>query len=132
MLALEELVAQRRLGAITDIEVRVVDRQPWEQWSFLAAAPRLEVLYHSIHYLDAIRWLVGEPEGVQCRAVAHPSLGRFRDTRSSIILDYGDRIRCSLALNHTHREDATHRASTFKIEGTAGAAALPARGELGY
>ena len=50
--------ATRRL---TDIEVRIVDRQPWEQWTFLKGAPRLEVLYHSIHYLDAIRWLAGDP-----------------------------------------------------------------------
>jgi predicted dehydrogenase len=132
MIALHELVDARQLGAITDIEVRVVDRQPWEQWSFLAGAPRLEVLYHSIHYLDAIRWLAGEPEGVHCRAVAHPSLGAFRDTRSSIILDYGDRIRCSLALNHTHRQDGTHRASTFKIEGTGGAALLTLGVNLNY
>jgi predicted dehydrogenase len=132
MIALRSLVDAQQLGAITDIEVRVVDRQPWEQWSFLAGAPRLEVLYHSIHYLDAIRWLVGEPEGVHCRAVAHPSFGAFRDTRSSIILDYDDRIRCSLALNHTHREDGTHRASTFKIEGTAGSALLTLGVNLDY
>jgi len=122
MLALEQLVAERRLGEITDIEVRIVDRQPWEQWSFLAGAPRLEVLYHSIHYLDAIRWLAGEPLGVHCLALPHPAFESFSDTRSSIILDYGDRIRCSLTLNHTHRQDATHRASFFKVEGTAGAA----------
>jgi predicted dehydrogenase len=132
MIALRTLVDAQQLGAITDIEVRVVDRQPWEQWSFLASAPRLEVLYHSIHYLDAIRWLVGEPAGVHCRAVAHPSLGKFRDTRSSIILDYGDSIRCSLALNHTHRQDRTHRASTFKIEGTTGAALLTLGVNLDY
>jgi predicted dehydrogenase len=132
MMALRTLIDAQQLGAITDIEVRVVDRQPWEQWSFLAGAPRLEVLYHSIHYLDAIRWLAGEPDGVHCRAVAHPLLGTFRDTRSSIILDYGNRIRCSLALNHTHREDGTHRASTFKIEGTAGAALLTLGVNLDY
>jgi predicted dehydrogenase len=122
MLAMAHLVDEGRLGAITDIEVRVVDRQPWEQWPFLEGAPRLEVLYHSIHYLDAIRWLAGEPDGVHCRALSHPALDRLSDTRSSIILDYGDRIRCSLTLNHTHRQEGTHRASSFKIEGTAGAA----------
>jgi predicted dehydrogenase len=122
MLAMAQLVGEGQLGDLTDIEVRVVDRQPWEQWPFLAGAPRLEVLYHSIHYLDAIRWLAGEPEGVYCRAVAHPALAGLRDTRSSIILDYGNRIRCSLTLNHTHRHDATHRASLFKVEGGAGAA----------
>ena len=132
MLALADLVDHCRLGAITDIEVRVVDRQPWEQWSFLERAPRLEVLYHSIHYLDAIRRLAGEPAAVYCRAVAHPSLGQFRDTRSSIILDYGDRIRCSLTLNHTHGCDATQRASFFKIEGSEGAAMLTLGVNLDY
>jgi predicted dehydrogenase len=132
MLALTELVREGQLGALTDIEVRIVDRQPWEQWSFLQGAPRLEVLYHSIHYLDAIRALTGEPHGVYCRAVAHPSLAMFRDTRSSIILDYGDRLRCSLALNHTHRGDARHRASMFKVEGTSGSAVLTMGVNLDY
>jgi len=132
MLALRQLIEDRRLGEITDIEVRVVDRQPWEQWSFLTRAPRLEVLYHSIHYLDAIRWLAGEPDGVHCLALPHPALDKFSDTRSSIILDYGRRIRCSLTLNHTHRQDARHRASFFKIEGIAGAAVATLGVNLDY
>jgi predicted dehydrogenase len=132
MLALRELLLQNALGVITDVEVRVVDNQPWRQWSFLKGAPRLEVLYHSIHYLDAIRFLVGEPEGVHCRGVGHPEMMEFRDTRSSIILDYGDRIRCSLLLNHTHRHNEKHRASEFKVEGTAGAALLTMGVNLNY
>jgi predicted dehydrogenase len=132
MLAIRQLIDERRLGEITDIEVRIVDRQPWEQWSFLAGAPRLDVLYHSIHYLDAIRWLAGEPDGVHCLALPHPTLAEFSDTRSSIILDYGDRIRCSLTLNHTHRQDAAHRASFFKIEGITGAAVATLGVNLDY
>src|SRR5207237_6487114 len=89
VIALADLIASNQLGELTDIEVRVVDRQPWEQWSFLERAPRLEVLYHSIHYLDAIRFLAGEPRGVMCRAGAHPRLPPFRHTRSSIVVDYG-------------------------------------------
>jgi predicted dehydrogenase len=132
MLALRQLVEEQRLGELTDVEVRVVDRQPWEQWSFMQGAPRLEVLYHSIHYLDAIRALAGEPDGVLCRAVAHPALPAFRDTRSSIILGYGDRIRCSLTLNHTHALGPRHRTSMFKVEGTAGAAVLTMGVNLDY
>jgi len=132
VIALADLIASNQLGELTDIEVRVVDRQPWEQWSFLERAPRLEVLYHSIHYLDAIRFLAGEPRGVMCRAVAHPRLTPFRDTRSSIVVDYGDRIRCSLTLNHTHRHDSRHRASMLKIEGTGGAAVLTLGVNLDY
>ena len=132
MLALRDLVERGALGSLTDIEVRVVDRQPWEQWSFLRDAPRLEVLYHSIHYLDSIRAIAGEPVGVHCRAVAHPDFGDFRDTRSTIIVDYGDRIRCSLTLNHTHAHDLSHRESMLKVEGTTGAAQLTMGVNLDY
>src|SRR5262249_5433384 len=47
MLALRDLLAENELGTVTDVEVRVVDRQPWQLWPFLKGAPRLEVLYHS-------------------------------------------------------------------------------------
>lgn len=124
VLALRQLLDTRSLGEIVDIEVRLVVKQPWHLWKFLEQAPRLEILYHSIHYLDTIRAFMGEPRGVYCRAVAHPSMPQFQDTRSSIILDYGNTVRCSLLLNHTHEHDRTHEASVLKIEGTEGAAHL--------
>jgi predicted dehydrogenase len=132
VLALKDLLAQGRLGEVVDIEVRLVVRQPWQLWEFLKGAPRLEILYHSIHYLDLIRSIAGEPRGAYCRVVAHPGLPEFRDTRSSIILDYGDRLRCSLALNHMHDYDSRHRESMLKVEGTAGAALLTMGVNLDY
>ena len=132
MLALRDLLAHGALGTVTDIEVRLVDRQPWQLWRFLKGMPRLEVLYHSIHYLDAIRFLFGEPAGVYCKAVPHPEMVEFSDTRSTIILDYDDRIRASLTLNHAHRHNGKHQASTFKVEGTAGAALLTMGVNLDY
>ena len=117
MLALHDLVARGVLGTIVDIDVRVVIDQPWHLWTFLERAPRVEVPYHSVHYLDAIRWIAGEPAGVYCKSVGHPALPRLADARSSIILDYGDRLRCSLVLNHTHRAGPKHRASQMMVEG---------------
>jgi predicted dehydrogenase len=124
VLALRDLIGRRTLGEIVDIEVRLVVKQPWQLWTFLERAPRLEILYHSIHYLDTIRAIAGEPRGVYCRAVAHPSMPDLQDTRSTIILDYGNSLRCSLMLNHTHQQDASHCVSLLKVEGTRGAAQL--------
>jgi predicted dehydrogenase len=132
VLAVRDLIDRKSLGALTDVEVRIVDRQPWEQWPFLERCPRLEVLYHSIHYLDTIRSLAGEPLSVYCRAVAHVGPEPFRDTRSTIILDYGEQVRCSLTLNHIHRQDVTHRSSMMKVEGTTGAALLTMGVNLDY
>src|SRR4051794_27342505 len=61
MLALGDLVGRAELGPLVDIDVRIVTDQPWHLWTFLGAAPRVEIVYHSIHYLDAIRGLAGEP-----------------------------------------------------------------------
>jgi len=124
VLVLRDHLTRGDLGAIVDVDVRIVIDQPWHRWPFLETVPRLEVPYHSIHYLDAIRWLVGEPRGVYCRVVGHPSMPAFADTRSSIILDYGDRVRCSLTMNHTHRAGPRYRASEMTIEGVDGAARL--------
>jgi predicted dehydrogenase len=124
VLALRELLARGALGDLVDVEVRIVIDQPWHVWTFLKATPRLEVPYHSIHYLDVIRWLVGDPRGSYCKTLRHPALTEFADTRSSIILDYGDRVRCSLTLNHTHRAGPRYRASEMTIEGLRGAARL--------
>lgn len=132
VLALRDLIERGLLGDIVDIEVRLQVRQPWEIWAFMRGLPRLEVLYHSIHYLDSIRMLVGEPRGVYCRAVGHPKLPEYADPRSSIILDYGDRIRCSLTLNHTHVFGERHRTSILKIEGTKSAALLSMGVNLDY
>ena len=132
MLALKALVDRGALGQIVDIDLRLVVEQPWHLWTFMIGIPRLELLYHSIHYLDLIRWLAGEPLGAYCKAVAHPSTPQLRDTRSTIILDYGDHVRCSLVMNHTHRAGPLHRESQFMVEGTAGAARLVLGVNLDY
>lgn len=132
VLALRDLIDRGALGTIVDVDVRIVIDQPWHLWTFLEGAPRLEILYHSIHYLDLIRWLIGEPDGAYCRTVAHPSMPTLRDTRSTIVLNYGDRIRCSLVLNHTHRAGSKYRASEMIVEGLQGAVRLTWGVNLSY
>jgi len=132
VLAVRDLIARNELGDIVDLDVRIVIDQPWHLWTFLRTAPRLEVPYHSIHYLDTIRWLIGEPDSVYCRVARHPSTPELADTRSSIILGYGDRIRCALTLNHTHRAGPRYRASQMIVEGMRGAARLTWGVNLAY
>jgi predicted dehydrogenase len=121
MMALRDALTRGLLGDLTDIEVRITLHTPWSYWAFLRGVPRLEVLMHSIHYLDLIRALTGEPSGVYCRGVRHPELTDYADTRSTIILDYGDRMRCSLTMNHTHTFGTREAVSQLKVEGTRGA-----------
>jgi predicted dehydrogenase len=132
MLALHDALTRGLFGDVTDIEVRLTLHTPWAYWSFLKGVPRLEVLVHSVHYLDLIRALLGEPRGVYCRGVHHPDLREYPDVRTSIILDYGETIRCSLTLNHTHTFGHRHTMSQLKVEGTRGAAIAKMGVNLNY
>ena len=87
---------------------------------------------HSIHYLDLIRSLIGEPRGVYCKGVRHPGMPDYSDTRTSIVLDYGDTIRCSLTMNHAHTFGGRYGMSQLKIEGMRGAAIAKMGVNLNY
>jgi len=132
MIALRDAAARGLFGEFTDLEVRIVLHTPWNYWAFLKGAPRLEVLMHSIHYLDFIRSILGDPRGVYCKGVRHPEMSEYADSRTSIILDYGDTIRASLVLNHAHRFGPRHAVSELKLEGTRAAAIAKMGVNLNY
>ena len=132
MLAVKDALARGVFGDVLDVEVRINLHTPWNYWAFLKGAPRLEVLMHSIHYLDLIRSLIGEPRGVYCKGVRHPGMTDYADTRTSIVLDYGDSLRCSLTMNHAHTFGARHEMSQLKIEGRRGAAIAKMGVNLNY
>ncbi len=132
MLALHDAIGRHVLGEIVDIEVRVNVHTPWELWDFLEGLARHEIVYHSIHYLDLIRSMFGEPRGVHARVVKNPALPSYADTSSATILDYGDHRRCVLSVQHGHAFGERHAMSQLKIEGTRGAAVARMGVNLNY
>ena len=120
-LAAQALAARGLLGEWHDLEVQVRTYTPWHLWTFLATAPRLEILYHSIHYLDLIRSWFGNPRGIYARTVRHPSYANLAATKSVMILDYGDSKRVFIATNHGHDFGETQQRSFALWEGTDGA-----------
>ncbi|TPG52131.1 Gfo/Idh/MocA family protein [Sphingomonas glacialis] len=121
MLAIGDAIRQGRLGELTEIEVHINLVTPWQLFPHLKANPRVEIVSHSIHYLDAIRALVGDPRSVFARSFGHPASG-LADTRSSMILDYGDTLRVLLSINHHHDFGRQFQDAQFRVEGVAGAA----------
>lgn len=128
MLAIRDAVRRGMLGAIVDVEVRLAVYMPWENWSFIPTLDAVEIPLHSIHYLDWIRSLLGEPASVSAKSVANPRYPNLKDARSSIILDYGNSVRCCLSLNHTYNYGPELTEATIRVEGTKGCAHL----DLGY
>lgn len=93
---------------------------PWAQWSFLQKAPRLEILYHSIHYLDLVRSWLGNPKSVSAKTVRHPAVPHLAATKTVMFFDYGDAMRVFIATNHGYRSGKYDR-SFVQWEGTGGA-----------
>jgi predicted dehydrogenase len=122
VLALRDALDRGRLGTVRDVEFRVVTHTPWSLWTFLKTTPRLEVLYHSIHYLDLIRALLGEPARVWCSAMRDPSFRGYADTRSSIALEFSSGARACVHTDHAHAFAKGHKMSQLLVEGTRGAA----------
>lgn len=119
--AARKLIQQGALGQLCDIEINVNVFTPWHLWTFLFQSPRVEILYHSIHYIDLVRSFFGNPAGVYAKTVKHPQMSQLASVRSNIIMDYGDMIRANIITNHCHQFGMQQQHSYIKLEGTQGA-----------
>ncbi len=128
MMAIGEALTTGLLGDPVDIEVRVQCKTPWEDWPFMTGLDHIELPLHSIHYLDWIRAHVGMPRAAFALSLPHPDYPDRADARSSIVLDYGDRLRCCLSLNHVHKGGPDHESAEFRVEGNGGTAIA----DMGY
>jgi predicted dehydrogenase len=121
MLAMRDAFQRGLLGAMTDVEMQLNVADPWHLFPFLEQMERVEIQVHSIHYLDLIRSLLGEPAGVYALTIGDARFPKLKSTRSSIILNYGSATRVCLSLNHNYAHGSHRQAATFKFEGDRGA-----------
>lgn len=121
ILAAKKIIAGGNFGVINDIEVNVNVFTPWHLWNFLNEAPRVEILYHSIHYIDLIRNLLGNPKSVYAKTTKHPSMPQLASVRSNIIMDYGELVAANILTNHCHNYGTPKQQSYIKIEDSKGA-----------
>jgi len=121
ILVAKKFIDSGSLGELNDIEVNVNVYTPWHLWDFLVSSQRVEILYHSVHYIDLIRNLLGEPRSVYAKTTKHPAMRQLASVRSNIIMDYGDMIAANILTNHCHNYGTPKQQSYIKIEGSKGA-----------
>ena len=119
-----EAIQQNLLGELVELEVHVNVHTPWELWPFLKTLDRVEVPLHSIHYIDWIRSVLGNPQSLYCQSVKHPKVKELADCRTSAIFNYGDQVRCCMTINHTHSFGRKNQDAYIRLEGTKGAAKM--------
>jgi predicted dehydrogenase len=120
MMAVKDAVERGILGELLEIEVHLNIYTPWQIFPFLIPMKRVEIAVHSIHYLDTIRAIAGNPKGVFARSMNDPRAAEFAQTRTSVILDYGERLRALMSINHNHQNGRKFQDAWFRFEGTEG------------
>lgn len=132
VIAARNLIQAGHLGELHDIEIRVTTYTPWHLWAFLEKLERVEILYHSIHYIDLIRSFLGNPQGIYAKTLKHPKMQNMANVRSNIIMDYGELIRANILTHHGHEGGRKHQESSIKLEGTKGAIKIKMGVNLNY
>lgn len=122
-LALKDALDRGWLGRPIDLEVHLNLVTPWHLFPFLKGMDRVEIAVHSIHYLDTIRALLGNPSGVHARTLGHPATD-LAQTRTSALFDFAPDQRVTFSINHHHDFGRDFQDASFRVEGTDGAAVV--------
>lgn len=113
------------IGTPTAMSFTVDISTDWSAWSWLVSSDRLEISYHSIHYLDAIRSVLGDPHTVFCAGGRRPGQLARGETRTMSTLLFDGGVSAVLHVNHENL-GGDYRAE-FRLDGSEGSV----RGTLG-
>jgi predicted dehydrogenase len=119
MAAARAMIAEGWIGEVSAVDFHVNIRTDWTAWRWIVASPELDLRYHSIHYLDSIRALLGTPDSVYCAASRRPGQVAAGETRTMSTLVYDQGPRALLHVNHENI--AGDFEARFRIDGSRGA-----------
>lgn len=113
------------IGEVTAVSIDVNIWTEWRSWPWMLETDRLEIMNHSIHYHDAVRWFLGEPSIVFCAAGRTPGQAPAGETRTITTTLYESGARAIVHANHENGNGDDE--ARFRIDGSHGAI----RGTLG-
>ena len=125
MAAAHRMVELGMIGEVTNFSITVNLDTPWELWEWAQSMERLEIMVHSIHYHDVVRWFMGEPESVYAIAGKTPGQLPIGETRTISSYRFNDGSSAVVHANHVNR--GGDNTAEFRIDGTNGSI----RGTLG-
>lgn len=118
--ASHSLIRSGFLGTPLQASIQVNVFTDWASWPWITAVDKLEMMYHSIHYMDAIRFLFGTPEYVYADGAKYPGQASKGETRTMIHLKFPGETRGLIHDNHNNWAPQDDWYATFRFEGTDG------------
>lgn len=118
MAAARAMVDAGWIGEVTAMYVSVDILTDWSAWPWLVESPRLDLMYHSIHYFDTVRAVLGDPVDVTCARGRRPGQLAAGETRTITTMTFGSGALANVRVNH---ENITgDQAAEFRIDGSEG------------
>ncbi len=123
--AAHKMVELGWIGEVSNFSITVNLITPWELWPWAKDLERLEIMLHSIHYHDLIRWFLGDPKTVFC--VDGRTKGQYPkgETRTISTYKYAQGVSALVHANHVNRGGDNY--AEYRIDGDKGSI----RGTLG-
>ncbi|MEP7240439.1 MAG: Gfo/Idh/MocA family oxidoreductase [Devosia sp.] len=109
------LIQQGAYGEVIELSF---DIDLLSDWSWMGQRRRVEYFYNSIHYLDAIRSMLGEPLSVTASSASYPGQKALAETRTFTVLTYPGDLRAIVLSNHNNWSGTTR--ATVRCHGTEG------------
>jgi predicted dehydrogenase len=114
----KQLIEEGAIGIPADARIEVSVKTPWHMWPWIAAQEHLEVMFHSIHYHDATRYLFGDPARVTAYHKKWPGQPEVGETRTLTVFEYESDLQVIIDANHHNWSDDFY--ARFRFLGTEG------------
>jgi predicted dehydrogenase len=88
------------VGAPVYATIQVHVLTDWSLWPWILASPRHELLYHSIHYQDSLRYLFGMPDRVYTSGAKQPGEAAAGETKTLTVWTYDSGLQVLIDVNH--------------------------------
>jgi predicted dehydrogenase len=110
------LIDQGWLGTPTYGTIQVHCQTDWNMWPWIYSGKRLEIMFHSIHYIDSLRFLLGDPNHVFTSGSRAPGEPTEAETRTLTVWEYDSGLQVSIDACHSTWQDDHY--AIFRFEGT--------------
>jgi len=106
------------LGIPTYGTIQVHCKTDWSLWPWIYNGQHVEVMFHSIHYVDSLRYLLGDPAYVFTSGTRAPGETTKAETKTLTVWEYDSGLQVLIDVCHTTWQDDPY--AIFRLEGTEG------------
>jgi predicted dehydrogenase len=106
------------LGTPTYGTIQVHCQTDWSRWPWIYQGKHVEIMFHSIHYIDSLRYLLGEPDYVFTSGSRAPGETTTAETKTLSVWEYASGLQVLIDVCHSTWQDDPY--AIFRLEGTEG------------